>query len=47
MSCISPIAPALDVMGCPFNIVRPPLSLRMTARIQSCGIAKRWAASAM
>src|ERR1700749_2265623 len=45
MICITPIAPALEVMGTPAISVRPPLSMRITARIQSSETPKRLAAS--
>src|SRR6185312_11613488 len=48
MICMTPIAPALDVMGrLSSSAVRPPLSMRMTARIQSSATPKRRDASLM
>src|ERR1700679_1857867 len=43
MSCIRPIAPALEMMGLvSVDIVRPPLSACITARIQLCGTPIRF-----
>jgi hypothetical protein len=48
MTCISPIAPAPEVIGVPSDaLARPPLSWRMTSRIQVSGTWKRIAASWM
>jgi hypothetical protein len=40
MTCISPMAPACEVA-----LARPPLSWRITSRIQSSGMSKRREAS--
>src|SRR3954465_14448370 len=46
MTCMMPIAPAFDVIGFPSsNCVRPPLSMRITARIQDSATLKRREAS--
>src|SRR5258706_8647085 len=48
MTCMMPIAPALDVMGfLSSSCVRPPLSMRMTALIQASATPKRREASWM
>src|SRR5258706_16113463 len=48
MTCMMPMAPALDVMGLlSSSRVRPPLSMRMTALIQASATPKRREASWM
>jgi hypothetical protein len=47
MSCMRPIAPALDVVGRSFMNAQPALSARMTACNHWAGIPDRDAASAM
>src|SRR5437588_5405707 len=48
ISCISPMAPVFEVIGAPLaDMVWPPLSIRITALIQSSAIPKRRDASLM
>src|SRR5882672_8502975 len=48
MICMMPMAPASEIMGfLSFSSVRPPLSMRITARIQSSATPKRCDASLM
>jgi hypothetical protein len=45
ISCIRPVAPARLTNGRPSAKARPPLSSRITRRIQAVGISKREDAS--
>ena len=47
MTCIRPIAPADEVIGRPFSIVCPPLSIRITPRTHDGGRLNRRAASSI